>query len=178
MANNNNILTPYGTDTEFGSGMSNMPGRPVSSNQLSVNAPSLSYQSVPTSSQYGMNSYRGAGNGGLNGSRVAANPTSDGIQWTGKDGVLGPNGPLIPGLNALAGGLGAYSALQQYRLNKEAFGFNKAFKTTELGNTAKVTNAAIEDRARTAGRSRGLRGEELAQFASNRTNSRSVKGTL
>jgi len=97
---------------------------------------------------------------------------SQGIKWTGKDGVL------IPGLNALSNIASAYTGLKQYGLAKDTFNFNKALTQRNLANQAKVTNAAIEDRARGRLSQEGGNIPNLDRLVANQTADRKIKGTL
>ena len=98
---------------------------------------------------------------------------SGGFNWLGKDGVL------IPGLNALGNLATAYTGLQQLNLNKDAFNFNKALTRTNLANQAKVTNAAIEDRARSAAIQEGRSSiPGLDRLVASETQDRKIKGSF
>ena len=100
------------------------------------------------------------------------NGENDSLRLLGKDGVL------IPGLNALSGLTGAYTALKQYGLNKDAYKFSKDITLGNYANQARTTNAAIEDRARSYGQQSGLQGDALSKFVETRAADRRIKGTL
>lgn len=108
---------------------------------------------------------------GINDSKIAENG-ENGFNFFGKDGVL------IPGLNALGGLIDAGTAIKTLRAQKDAFEFNKKLATTELANSAQITNASITDHARTSGRQSGLTGNALDNFIADRVAERRVSGTI
>ena len=86
---------------------------------------------------------------------LSGGPGVDGGQGGGGflDSLLGnaktgTQGFAIPGLEALAGIMQAYTGQQQLGLQKDAFNFNKDLTTTNLANQAQVTNASIRDQER------------------------------
>lgn len=91
---------------------------------------------------------------------------------------LSRGGGLVKGLDTFANLADAFLGFEQLGLNKDAFKFNERLTRTNLGNQAKVTNAAIADRARAAGVQRGTEGTALDQLITAQVNNRGVRGTL
>ena len=92
--------------------------------------------------------------------------------------LLGPDGVLIPGLNALSGLAGAYTGLQQYGLQKEAFDLTKDLTKTNLFNQAQVTNSQIEDKARAAAIASGRDTPAGLDAARKQADQRKIRGTF
>ena len=136
---------------------------------------SFSYAPTDISTDYGLNaptSLLDIDVTGINSDTSTEKPISKGIKWTGKDGVL------IPGLNALSNLASAYTGYKQYGLAKDTFDFNLALTKRNLANQAKVTNAAIEDRARGRLSQEGGNIPNLDRLVANQTADRKIKGTL
>jgi hypothetical protein len=93
-------------------------------------------------------------------------------------GLFNRGSNLIPGLQVFSNLANAYTGLKQIDLSKEAFDFNKKLTKTNLANQAKVTNAAIADRARASAVQRGAEGDELDQIINRQLNERRIRGTL
>lgn len=92
--------------------------------------------------------------------------------------LLGKDGKLIPGLEAL-GALGSgILGLKQYGLDKAAFNFSRGLAKTDLSNRANIANAAISDRARARAVQSGASRSDLADIVKNQTADRRVRGTV
>lgn len=73
----------------------------------------------------------------------AASKTGDLGAGTGLGMNVGTGGLALQGLSSLAG---IWSAMQQQKLAKEQFGFQKEVTNTNLNNSIKSYNTALEDR--------------------------------
>ena len=104
----------------------------------------------------------------------AANPPTPTPDMFAK--LFGPDGAVVPGLNAL-GGLGqAYAAFQSAKTGKKALNFSMGLARTNLANNAQVYNTQTADRARASGRQQGLTGQQLANFVDNYKTENRVTG--
>jgi len=99
-------------------------------------------------------------------------PKKNGFNWLGKDGVL------IPSLETFGAASAAYIGLEQLKLNKETFKFNKDLTKANFGNQAQTTNNAIEDRSRAGAVQSGESGSSLDQVVAHRTANRRVRASI
>jgi len=77
--------------------------------------------------------------------------------WDGMfgDGSAENPGYLIPGINAAAGAVGAYTGYQALELGKDQFNFAKAESNRDVKNTANQYNMLLENSWRTAQSGKG-----------------------
>ena len=174
----NNTVANYGSGTPiqpqtqdisstFGGGYTPFSG---SNGTTQIPQFNFSLANTPVSNELGLS----APSTGANFTLPGTDPT------TGQDGLklLGPDGVLIPGLNALSGLAGAYTGLQQYGLQKEAFDLTKDLTKTNLFNQAQVTNSQIEDKARAAAIASGRDTPAGLDAARKQADQRKIRGTF
>lgn len=103
----------------------------------------------------------------FDGGNIGNGATNSDFQWLGEGGALQTGAQVT---NALSGLAGAYTGLENLKLAKKSFDFNKQLTNRNLQNQGLAYNTALDDRTRIAQRLGGsTKAESDAAVVANTT---------